>query len=234
MTKRFVHLSPRLLKAAEMMKGFDTIADIGSDHGRLAAALLQKQYCKNVIATDISAESLAKAEKLISYIGLDDKVTFRVGNGLQVIGNGECDAIALLGIGGTLIRRILEQEQIPLKGAKIAVMQPMRAQAELRQYLHNNCFHITEDFVIKENQRFYQIFRAEKGEKPQIVPDYWPDSFYDIGFVSFEQKDPNLLALINQQLNLYSMKYQEAKGSNGEKQINKKIEAFLSLRKMLE
>ena len=38
----YVHLRPRLSRALDMLRGSQTVADIGSDHGRLAVALLQQ------------------------------------------------------------------------------------------------------------------------------------------------------------------------------------------------
>ena len=73
MSDRFVHITPRLHAALEMLTGSDTVADIGCDHGRLTAALLQKQICKMVIASDISEPSLEKARRLIEVIGFKDR-----------------------------------------------------------------------------------------------------------------------------------------------------------------
>ena len=56
----YVHLRPRLSRALDMLRGSQTVADIGSDHGRLAVALLQPGAAERVIACDISAPSLEK------------------------------------------------------------------------------------------------------------------------------------------------------------------------------
>lgn len=234
MNNLYVHLSPRLQKAAEMLDGYHTVADIGCDHGRLSAALLQKNLCRTIIATDISSESLQKAKQLITHIGLADRASFRQGNGLAVIEDNECDAIAILGMGGTLMRQILENEFLPLKGAKAAVFQPMRAQAEIRRYLHDNCYHIIEDSIIREDNRLYQIFCAEKKDTMQSIPDEWPVSFFDIGYMSYVQKDPNLPSLIQLQMNLYQLKLTESKGTEGEARIMEKIKALQQIQDRLE
>ena len=122
MSTRSVNITPRLRAALEMLVGFDTVADIGCDHGRLTAALLQKQICRRVIASDVSGPSLDKARSLIEHIGLSDRVSFREGDGCSVLLPGECDAIALLGMGGTLMVRILEACPVPLVGARQPVI----------------------------------------------------------------------------------------------------------------
>ena len=85
MNTRSVQITPRLHAALDMLRGYNTAADIGCDHGRLTAALLQKQICRFVIASDISAPSLEKTRQLISRIGLSDRVSFRVGDGCNVL-----------------------------------------------------------------------------------------------------------------------------------------------------
>ena len=104
MNDRYVHLTPRLRCALSMLNGSGIVADIGCDHGRLTAALLQQHACEQVIAADISEPSLEKAKQLLFHIGLNDRVSFRLGNGLDVLDRSEnVDAIALLGMGGTLM-----------------------------------------------------------------------------------------------------------------------------------
>lgn len=73
---RYVHLTPRIEAALALIGKADTVADIGCDHGRLTAALLQRGVCSRVVASDVSARSLQKAKDLIGHIGLNDRVSF--------------------------------------------------------------------------------------------------------------------------------------------------------------
>lgn len=226
MRKRRVGITPRLSAALDMLKGCDTVADIGCDHGKLSAALLQRGCCRNVIAADISNASLNKARTLIGRIDLEDRVSFREGDGLRVIKTGECDAIAMLGMGGTLMCDILEACETPLQGADAAVFQPMRAQCDIRTYLYRNRYHITDDRVICEQGRYYQIFRAVPKEDYQEWPDRFPNDFFDVGFVSFLQGDKNLPLLCMQQLSQHKKQFLTAKGSEGEAKLASKINAL--------
>ena len=62
-----ISLDPRLSTIAEMLGHCPVCADIGSDHGRLGAFLLQNHRCQHVCLTDISAPSLEKARKIERY-----------------------------------------------------------------------------------------------------------------------------------------------------------------------
>ena len=65
MRQHGVGLTPRLTAALSMLYGSRIVADVGSDHGRLAAALIQRGVCERVIATDVSDASLLKGRQLI-------------------------------------------------------------------------------------------------------------------------------------------------------------------------
>ena len=103
----YVHLRPRLSRALDMLRGSQTVADIGSDHGRLAVALLQQGAAERVIACDISAPSLEKARALCSRCGLGGRMDFRVADGLGGLRPGEADALVMAGMGGLVRGRRL-------------------------------------------------------------------------------------------------------------------------------
>jgi tRNA (adenine22-N1)-methyltransferase len=231
---RFVHLPPRLAAALRMLEGFDNVADIGCDHGRLTAALLQQNACRRVVASDISEPSLEKARQLISLIGRQDSVSFRVGDGLQVLERGECDAIAILGMGGTLMAKLLETCGTPLNGARCVVLQPMRAQDDIRSYLYRNRYHISEDRIVHDHGRFYQILKAEPGEAPDPIPEGFPIGFFDVGYRSFIDRDPLLYALCAQQLACHKKMLVSASGTEGASVLSEKIQALEMILKRLK
>ena len=226
MNARFVHITPRLAAALEMLQGSDTVADIGCDHGRLTAALLQKQICRRVVASDISEPSLAKARQLIEHIGFEAQVSFRIGDGCSVLNAGECSAIAMLGMGGTLMVRILEACPVPIMGAKALVLQPMRAQDNIRRYLYRNGYQIERDRVIADRGRMYQVFKAVPGNAQEPLPKGFPENFFDVGYRSFADRDALLPALCRQQLICHEKMLRTAVGTEGEAVIRRKIDSL--------
>ena len=234
MNERHVHLTPRLSVASEMLRGYEIIADIGCDHGRLVAALLQSGACNRVIASDISEPSLDKARELIRYIGLSDRVSFRVGDGCAVLHPCECQAIAMLGIGGTLMCRILDACDVPLMGAECAVLQPMRAQDNIRRYLHRKCYHIVEDRIVNDHGRLYQVFKAVPGKSIEPLPEGFPVAFYDVGYRSFADRDPLLSALCRQQLKYHEINLADNRGTAGESYIRTKVHALRQILAQIE
>ena len=128
---KHISLDPRLSTIAEMLGTCSCCADIGSDHGRLGAFLLQKRRCGHICLTDISAPSLDKARKLISLLGLENQASFHVGDGAQIL-DRPVDAAVIAGMGGETIAEIIEGSQGKLSGARL-ILQPNVAAPQLRR-----------------------------------------------------------------------------------------------------
>lgn len=180
----------RLNCAIELLGGAKTVADIGCDHGRLSCALVQQGAAKHCIAIDISAPSLQKAERLIHQIGIEDQVEARLGDGLTPLAAGEADAIAILGMGGTLMTQILDVNP-PLKGAKKCVLQPMRAGEDIRRWLYERHYPVLDDRVVLDAGRYYQIFSVgQPGAQRQSLPEGWPEDCFSLGYTAFLRREP--------------------------------------------
>ena len=169
-----IHPRERLDCAIELLGGARVVADVGCDHGRLSCALIQRNLAQRCIATDISGPSLQKAERLICKIGAQNRIETRLGAGLSTLAPGEADAIAILGMGGTLIAQILDVDP-PLMGATKCVLQPMRAAEDLRRWLFERNYPVVEDRVVFDAGRHYQVFSVgQPCTKTQPLPEGWP------------------------------------------------------------
>ena len=73
------------------------LADIGCDHGLIAVSALEQGLVERVIATDISASSLAKARALAAQRNAA-AIEFRVGDGMRVLADGEADVVVIAGM----------------------------------------------------------------------------------------------------------------------------------------
>lgn len=219
--ERRIRLGARLSLAADMLAGVRSAADIGCDHGRLACALAQRDEHCRVIAVDISADSLNKCARLAEHVGVDARVETRLGDGLHVLENGEAEAIAILGMGGALIARILTEAEPVLSGAKLAVLSPMRGTAELRSLLYSAGYHMRSDRIVRDAGRLYQVFAvsAPDGQGRDILPEGWPDDCFEIGYRAFENRDPLLAELAKKRLAEHEKRLRTAGDSAGAKKL---------------
>lgn len=229
-------LRPRLEAALSLLKGRAVVADIGCDHGRLCCALLQRDARARCIASDVSVPSLAKARSLARLTGLWERIDFRIGDGLSVLHDGEAEAVALLGMGGTLMARLLDACPTPLMGARLAVLQPMRAGEDIRRYLYARGYRVERDLVVADAGRLYEVF--------SVLPpapgarDAWPEGFpvdcFSVGYRAFATREPLLEALVQRQLAQCELRLRTARGTPGEATLAEKAAQMRAILERLE
>ena len=132
-------------------------ADVGCDHGYCTQYMLENGLCRRAVLSDISAASLAKAEKLLgSYIraGIAASVCCA---GLERVPR-DTDEVLIAGMGGDEIADILEGGFLP----PVLVLQPMRNARRVREFLLANGYALTRDFTFRDG-KFYDLLRAERG-----------------------------------------------------------------------
>lgn len=157
-----ISLDPRLSMIARLVGNCSRYADIGCDHGRLGAFLLQSGQCKRAVLTDISEPSLNKAKRLLGDLGLMDRAVFRVGDGTLAL-DGPAEAVVIAGMGGATIADILREGRERLGNARL-VLQPNVAAPELRGALCEFGYAITDERIALDGRRCYVILQAEPGK----------------------------------------------------------------------
>ncbi|NTW71879.1 MAG: SAM-dependent methyltransferase [Eubacteriaceae bacterium] len=160
-------LTNRLLTVAKHVDNDAVVADIGTDHGYIPVYLVEKGISEKIFATDINEGPLKSAEKQIESHKMSEKISTRKCDGLSCLGGERIDNIIIAGMGGILIKEILEKDKIIALNAKKLILQPMVAQEEVRKYLLENGFLIINEDLAKEKDRLYQIIVASPGEKNQ-------------------------------------------------------------------
>ncbi|MBR1675840.1 MAG: SAM-dependent methyltransferase [Clostridia bacterium] len=156
-------LTPRLEKLFSELSPADTFADVGCDHGYIAEKMLETNKCERAIITDISAECLNKAVKLLEK-NFSGKFTAIVADGLK--GVPKADEALIAGMGGEIICDILKNaDHLPEK----LVLQPMKNPEKVRRTAIELGYRLTRDYTFKD-VKFYDVITAERGED-----DYSPD-----------------------------------------------------------
>ncbi|TJX14711.1 SAM-dependent methyltransferase [Tissierella creatinini] len=182
-----MRLSKRLQKIADFVPNNSITADIGTDHGYIPRYLVEYKISKLVIASDVSQGSLDKTISYIDELGLNNKIIPRLGDGLEVLKPYEVDTVVIAGMGGLLIRDILEKNKGITNSITHFVLQPMVASKELRKYLLNNGFMILDEELVFEDEKFYEIIYAKKGK--DLVEK---DIYYEISPILIKKKHPIL------------------------------------------
>lgn len=182
-----MQLGARLRAVADFVPKGSRVADVGTDHGYLALALIQEEIAAYVIASDKNEGPLAAASRSIREAGLTERIALRLSDGLAKIAQGEVDTACLAGMGGTLMVEILSAAPAVLEGLQTLVLQPQGGAPELRHWLYQNDWHIADETLVLEDGRIYEIIQAKRGKKraPKKI-------LLEIGPVLWKKKPPLL------------------------------------------
>ena len=167
-----MRLNERLDYIAEEIKWGETMADIGTDHGFLPIYLLSICKCPRVIMTDISPGSLKKAEENCLRFDPGREYDLRLGNGIDVLADGEADVVVIAGMGGLLIADILDWNRKKSRSMGRFILQPRNNVGRLRHWLAANGFAIRKEGLVREGKFICEILTVEKTEMPAEAPVY--------------------------------------------------------------
>lgn len=147
-------MNKRLEKVSELIDKFDLLADIGCDHGYLGIIALNKGV-KFVQFIDNKIGPLNQAKKNCQNID-NNMIEFTLASGITKL-NDQVNTICICGMGGELICDILEENLDKAKSLNKIILQPNRNEPNLRKYLMNNNFIITNEEIVFENNKYYEI-----------------------------------------------------------------------------
>lgn len=180
-------LTKRLATAASFIPKGKAFADIGTDHAYIPVYMCSCEDTPHVIAADIGEGPLLAAKSHVAGAGLLEKIECRLGDGLTCVQLGEVDGAVLCGMGGPLMRTILERSHAVWEAMDFLVLQPQSDSASLRQYLYEQDWHLDKETLIIDDGRLYEIMRAVPGKA--ALPPAWQ---YAVGPLNWEKREPLL------------------------------------------
>lgn len=185
-------LSPRLKIIADSIQGFETMADIGSDHAYLPIYLVKNKRVKSAIATDVKSGPVEISKERLKSNKVEARVSVRQGNGLQIIKPGETEVIVIAGMGGILISDILDKDATVAESSKLLILQPMRDSDKVRKWLCGHGFDIIDEELVKDQDRIYEVIWSRPGSEARKAT-----GLMLIGEKIIEKKHPLAVEYIN-------------------------------------
>lgn len=156
-------ISDRLKVAGEFLKGFNFLADCGTDHAFLPIYAIEKGYIKKAIASDNKHHPLLGAEKNISEHKIYGQIKTVLAEGLSYLNlEKDVDIVSIMGMGGRVIVDILKNAY--LHNIKRMVLQANSNHKEVRLFLETHKWQIVEEAFIKDKDKYYQIIVAQPGK----------------------------------------------------------------------
>lgn len=186
-----IKLSKRLNKIAELVDFGASVIDVGTDHGYVPNFLCENKISSDVIATDISKNSLQKSIDLTKELGNEKYIRNILANGIV---DEKRDNIIIAGLGGIQIAEIINNSIEIAKSAKKLILQPMQKTQILRRELNNMGFKIIDEYMIYEDDRYFEIIIAKFLE--EINLENLKEEDYYFSYKLIEKKDKTYLKFL--------------------------------------
>ena len=151
----------RLAAAASFGRKGKRVADIGTDHASLPIYIVGNDLSPYAVACDINKGPLNAAKQNIAAANLSDCIDTFLTDGLNGLEQFNPEDIFILGMGGELIWRIIEDSELTKQNGIRLILQPMTHPNDLRLGLYSNGFNIVDETLVRDRDRVYQIIVAE-------------------------------------------------------------------------
>lgn len=214
-------LSKRLQVIADFVDNGAKVADIGTDHAYLPIYLIKAGKCLYVTAADINEKPLMNAKANIEKSGVTG-IDLVLSNGLENIERSKIDTVIIAGMGGEVIRGILEN-CIWAKDENITyILQPMSSAEELREFIAFSGFSVLKETAVTDANKVYSVMKV----KYTAVKTDFPPSFLYIGILGYTTPDNR--KYINKQY------MRVCDTINGFKSAKKDFSNYLEIKKEIE
>ena len=180
-------LSLRLSSLTKFVNYNDKIIDIGCDHALLDIFLVKNDLVKSIIASDINVQALNSGIKNIENEGLSDKISARLGDGLNVLTDKDnIDTVIISGMGTNTIIGILNNDH--LKDINKLIIQSNNDHTMLRKYVTKLGFFIKNEEYFQDNKKNYINIVFVRGNKKYSKIDltYGPILKHNKPYLEFE------------------------------------------------
>ena len=175
-------LSKRLTAVCRLVSEGNAVLDVGCDHAYVPIELVSGGKAPAAIASDIRSGPIAAAKKHISEAALEEHISACLCDGIpedvksqfENLHAPEGKTLILAGMGGLLMRQILDEAGDRVRLFSEIVASPQRDAESFRGFLINHlCFQIIDEEMIKEDGKYYPVIKAVRceGENVLLLPD---------------------------------------------------------------
>ena len=156
-----IKINDRLMTAVPFVREGKSFADVGTDHAYLPIYLIQNGIISKAVAADINQGPLDKANENIYKYGFKENIETILCDGLAKINPYSVDDIAIFGMGGELIVKIIDEAAWVKDSNKRLILQPMTHPEKVRDYLGKNGFEILGETLSFDRGKIYQTICAQ-------------------------------------------------------------------------
>lgn len=190
-------ISNRLKTVASFISEGAHFADIGSDHAYLTCYVCLKDDTASAIAGEVSVGPFKSAQQTVELLGLTSVIEVKLDDGLRVLDKGVTE-IVIAGMGGSLIKSIIENGEDKLHSIKKMIIQPNNHEHNVRDVFLKYNYALTHEVILEENNQIYEVLVAEKDSE---IDHYSPTT-------QFEKQQMFGPSLMNEKSDVFIKKWQ--------------------------
>lgn len=192
-----------------------TACDVGCDHAYVSIKLIKNDIAKRVIAMDVREGPLEIARQNIRTYGMEDDIELRLSDGLMGLAPMEADVIIMAGMGGLLIKGILERGDgiLTCKAPPVLILQPQSDIREVRIFLYSHAYHIVRERMVFEEGKYYTVLQAAYGAEP----GYRNEEDWLYGRYNIENRDEVLIRYLEKEFDTLERIYQSLENAGQER-----------------
>lgn len=163
-----INVSKRIEGIVSLIE-YDTLVDIGSDHGFIPIYAVYSDKAKFAVASDLNEAPLKSSENNILKYGMSENIKTILSDGLKNI-EEDYETLTICGMGGLLVIDILKYDEDKTKKFSQLILQPQKDYAEVRKTVYELGFYIKNETYLIDNiysnkdDKFYIIFNCLKQE----------------------------------------------------------------------
>jgi tRNA (adenine22-N1)-methyltransferase len=200
-------LSQRLEAIVQLLRPCALLADVGTDHGYVPIAAVQRRVAVAAIASDLRAAPLLAAAENVRRAGVGAQVSLMRGDGLLPLVGLPVDALVLAGMGGHLMLQLFAAAP-PAFRAQLCqfVVQPNEDVHLIRAWASGAGFHLCDERMIAERGKFFTVcaFHRAPGADPVYARSGWSlEDLCRVGPWFLARKDVTALRAYEQQHTRY-------------------------------
>ncbi len=222
-------LSKRLTRVTSYVPKGSVLADIGSDHAYLPCYAVKEGIVQKAIAGEVVEGPFQSALSQVRESKLEDSISVRKGNGLEVISHGEVTSITICGMGGSLITSILENGKSKLSGRETLILQPNIGAQFIRKWLIAEGWELKAEEILEEDEKIYEILVAEKGEPLKPYRELSFEAAELMGPFLLKEKNPIFMKKWTMELKHWNKILKQIESSENERTQEKKEEIQKSI-----
>ncbi len=152
-------LSKRLQTICDLVTPGVRICDVGCDHAYVDIRLLQEEKISSALAMDVADGPLATARSNLELTGLSGRCEVRKSDGLAAYEPGEADCMICAGMGGILMRSLLEAEPEKALSFRELLLSPQSEIHLVREWLFRNDCRIADERFLEEDGKYYTVMK---------------------------------------------------------------------------